>query len=91
MRPDGETECRHLRRHGRISDASQQASRPVLQMDLRIGYGVFARHTRACANKWRQMRYRERETRKKPCLSLLHGVRYVLRKCIESQMISARN
>lgn|GEM_PF-6365840 len=91
MRPDGETECRHLRRHGRISDASQQASRPVLQMDLRIGYGVFARHTRACANKWRQMRQGERKTRKKPCLSLLHGVRYVLRKRIESQMISARN
>lgn len=91
MRPDGKFECRHLKRHGRIGDASHQASLPVLQPDLRTGYRVFARHTRACANKWRQMRYREREARKKPCFSLLHGVRYVLRKCTESQMISATN
>lgn len=75
IRPDVKFECRHLKRHGRISDASRQTSLPVLQGDLRIGYGVSARHTRACANKWRQMRYREWETRKNPCFWLLHGVR----------------
>jgi len=79
-----------LKKPGGISNASRQASQPVLQVDLRIGYGVSARHTRACASKWRQMRHRERETRKKPCFSLFRGVRYVLRKCVESQMISAR-
>jgi hypothetical protein len=80
-----------LKKPGGISDASRQTSLPVLQVDLRIGYGVFARHTRAYASKWRQMCYRERETHKKPCFSLFHGVRYVLRKCMESQTISARN
>ena len=97
MRQTGKTECRHLKSTGKSAMSPTgwpprghggKFCSPESQQELRVGCGGFVHHTRA--SKWRQMQYREPKTPDRPHLSPSHGAQHVLRKCIESQVISAR-
>lgn len=90
-----------LKKHGKINNASYRLLSPwAWSQGLlpRITAGIvdrrwsfWAPYARPRANKWRQVHHREPETPEKLRFWLSHGARYVLRKGMESQMISARD